>query len=105
MLGRPTGSAPSIDLRIVHHPPETMIRGQESLILQSSAVRVAIAKQGAMLAPVEFFPDAPDAFSPYAIAPWAEDAALQGATVNVRCHLDFLRTGSLPDPKDICSNA
>jgi len=47
--------------------------GQPSFTLQTRSVRAALARQGAMLAPVTFFADSATPVQPYAIAPWATE--------------------------------
>jgi hypothetical protein len=49
------------------------IRGQDSFLLNSSAVKLAITRAGGMLGPVTFFPHDSRPVEPYAIAPWAEE--------------------------------
>lgn len=49
------------------------IRGQESFLLSTSTVELAITKLGGMLAPVTFFPGSTAPIQPYHIAPWAEE--------------------------------
>lgn len=56
----------------------TRIRGQDSYLLRSRAVSLAITVNGAHLAPVTFFPDELFPISPYAIAPWAEEPLPSG---------------------------
>jgi hypothetical protein len=55
------------------HWPSARIRGQESFLLQSSAVKLAITKACGMVGPACFFPDDLLPIQPYAIAPWAEE--------------------------------
>jgi len=49
------------------------IQGQDSFLLETSAVHLAITAVGGMLAPVTFFPSEPEPIRPYAIAPWAQE--------------------------------
>src|ERR1700722_19051619 len=49
------------------------IRGQDSFLLNSSVVKLAITCAGGMLGPVTFFPHDSRPIEPYAIAPWAEE--------------------------------
>jgi hypothetical protein len=49
------------------------IRGQESFLLRSNIVDLAITRQGGHLGPVTFFPGDSRPVCPYAIAPWAEE--------------------------------
>ena len=49
------------------------IRGQDSYVLRTRSVSLALTVNGAHLAPVTFFPEEPAPISPYAIAPWAEE--------------------------------
>jgi hypothetical protein len=53
--------------------PTARVRGQESFVLRTSSVELAISALGGMLAPVKFFPEDPAPIEPYAIAPWAEE--------------------------------
>ena len=50
------------------------IRGQESFVLRSRQVELALTRLGGHLAPVTFFPKDPRPIQPYAIAPWAEES-------------------------------
>src|SRR5688572_21474539 len=50
----------------------TRVRAQESFLLQTRDVKLAVTRTGGMLGPVESFPgDAP--IQPYAVAPWADE--------------------------------
>jgi len=49
------------------------IHGQDSFLLKSGSVELAITRLGGHLGPVTFFPDSPRPLQPYAIAPWAEE--------------------------------
>jgi hypothetical protein len=50
-----------------------LIRGQESFLLKTNKVELALTKSGGCLGPVTFFPEDPVPITPYAIAPWAEE--------------------------------
>lgn len=50
------------------------IRGQDSYLLKTQSVSLALTVHGAHLAPVTFFPEEPFPINPYAIAPWAEES-------------------------------
>lgn len=50
------------------------IRGQDSYVLRTRSISLALTVNGAHLAPVNFFPEEPAPISPYAIAPWAEES-------------------------------
>src|SRR5688500_1396361 len=54
--------------------PMAKIHGQDSFLLETRAVRLAVTKTGAMLAPVTFFPQQAAPIQPYAVAPWAQEA-------------------------------
>jgi len=54
------------------------IRGQESYLLSTDLVRLAVTATGGMLGPVTFFPNDPMPISPYAVAPWAEESLPEG---------------------------
>src|SRR5689334_5774774 len=58
--------------------PTARIHGQDSFLLETDVVRLALTRTGAMLAPVTFFPDEVNPVTPYAIAPWAEETLLPG---------------------------
>jgi hypothetical protein len=58
----------------VTHRPSARIQGQNSFVLRSNTVQLAITETGGMLGPVTFFPDSSRPIQPYAIAPWAEEA-------------------------------
>jgi hypothetical protein len=64
--------------------PMARIRGQESFLLRSPTVELAITRLGGMLAPITFFPQDPDRIHPYAIAPWAEEALPAGIPAMLR---------------------
>lgn len=49
------------------------IQGQDSFLLRSSTIDLAITSLGGMLAPVTFFPGGDQPIEPYHIAPWAEE--------------------------------
>lgn len=49
------------------------IRGQDSYLLRTRSVSLALTVNGAHLAPVTFFPEESLPITPYAIAPWAEE--------------------------------
>jgi hypothetical protein len=49
------------------------IRGQDSYVLRTRSIALALTVNGAHLAPVTFFPEDRAPISPYAIAPWAEE--------------------------------
>lgn len=53
--------------------PRARIRGQDSFLLESRQVELAMTVLGGHLAPVTFFPDHSQPIQPYAIAPWAEE--------------------------------
>jgi hypothetical protein len=50
------------------------ILGQDSILLETPSVRLALTRVGAHLAPVTFFPQDARPIAPYAIAPWAEES-------------------------------
>jgi hypothetical protein len=50
------------------------VHGQESFLLRTRSVELAVTATGGVLGPVTFFPDGPAPIRPYAIAPWAEEA-------------------------------
>jgi hypothetical protein len=50
------------------------IRGQESFLLKTRDVELALTRTGGMLGPVTFFPDEAHPVRPYAVAPWAEES-------------------------------
>lgn len=49
------------------------LHGQESFLLQTRDVELAVARTGGMLGPVTFFPKSDAPIRPYAVAPWAEE--------------------------------
>lgn len=49
------------------------IHGQDSFLLQTREVELAVTRTGGMLGPVTFFPKADDPIRPYAVAPWTEE--------------------------------
>jgi hypothetical protein len=53
--------------------PTAHIRGQQSFLLRTRTVELAITSIGGMLGPVTFFPEDSDPIEPYHIAPWAEE--------------------------------
>jgi len=50
------------------------VRGQDSFLLSSREVELALTRTGGMLGPVTFFPRQHEPVRPYAIAPWAEES-------------------------------
>lgn len=54
------------------------IHGQESFLLQTRDVELAVTRTGGMLGPVTFFPKAETPIRPYAVAPWAEETLGDG---------------------------
>lgn len=53
--------------------PVARIAGQDSFLLTTRLVELAITVTGGQLAPVTFFPGTSNPIRPYAIAPWAEE--------------------------------
>lgn len=53
--------------------PTVLIQGQESFLLKTRTVELAVTKTGGMLGPVTFFPQNSIPIRPYAVAPWAEE--------------------------------
>jgi hypothetical protein len=49
------------------------IQGQDSFLLQTRDVELAVTRTGGMLGPVTFFPKSETPIRPYAVAPWAEE--------------------------------
>jgi hypothetical protein len=49
------------------------VHGQDSFLLKTNSVELALSKSGGCLGPVTFFPADTDPIRPYAIAPWAEE--------------------------------
>jgi len=49
------------------------LHGQDSFLLKTRSIELALTATGGMLGPVTFFPHDPDPIRPYAIAPWAEE--------------------------------
>src|SRR3546814_10048006 len=49
------------------------IHGQDSFLLQTRDVELAVTRMGGMLGPVTFFPRSEAPIRPYAVAPWAEE--------------------------------
>lgn len=49
------------------------IRGQDSWVITSDTVELAVTMTGGMMAPVTFYPDSNRPLRPYSIAPWAEE--------------------------------
>jgi hypothetical protein len=58
--------------------PTARVHGQESFLLKTRTVEVALTAAGGHLAPVTFFPEDPVPIKPYAIAPWAEETMRPG---------------------------
>ena len=54
------------------------IQGQESFLLKTRSVELAVTAAGGMLGPVSFFPQDAVPIRPYAVAPWAEEALPPG---------------------------
>jgi hypothetical protein len=54
--------------------PMARILGQQSFLLETPMVELAVTMTGAMVGPVTFFPRDPVPIRPYAVAPWAEEA-------------------------------
>lgn len=54
--------------------PTVKIRGQESFLLRTRDVELAVTRTGGMLGPVTFFPKEENPIRPYAVAPWAEES-------------------------------
>ena len=52
---------------------ETTVLNQRSWVFEMSPVRFAISRQGGMVAPVEFFLDRDNPFSPYFVNPWHDE--------------------------------
>jgi hypothetical protein len=55
------------------HWPMVRIHGQESFLLKTPSIELAVTATGGMLGPLTFFPDEPTPIRPYAVAPWAEE--------------------------------
>jgi hypothetical protein len=53
--------------------PTVRVFGQESFLLRTRSVELALALTGGMLGPVTFFPPERTPIRPYAIAPWAQE--------------------------------
>lgn len=53
------------------HWPTARLGGQDSFLLQTSTVELAVSALGGMLGPVTFFPNETMPIEPYHIAPWA----------------------------------
>ncbi|MDY6944858.1 MAG: hypothetical protein SXG53_03990 [Pseudomonadota bacterium] len=49
------------------------IHGQDSFVLRTPDVELAVTRTGGMLGPVTFFPKSETPIRPYAVAPWAEE--------------------------------
>lgn len=49
------------------------IHGQDSFLLRTRDVELAVTRTGGMLGPVTFFPKSETPIRPYAVAPWAEE--------------------------------
>jgi hypothetical protein len=60
------------------HWPMARIHGQDSFLLGTRSVELAMTATGGMLGPVTFFPNADAPIQPYAIAPWAEECVPPG---------------------------
>jgi hypothetical protein len=54
------------------------IHGQESFLLRSRCVELALTAAGGMLGPVTFFPQDRIPIRPYAVAPWAQESLPPG---------------------------
>src|SRR5690349_11454498 len=50
------------------------IHGQQSFLLRTCLVELALTEKGGHMAPVTFFPEAATPIKPYAVAPWAQEA-------------------------------
>jgi hypothetical protein len=59
--------------------PTIKIRGQESFLLKTHIVELALTVAGGMLWPVTFFPQDAAPIRPYAIAPWVDKPVPAGA--------------------------
>jgi hypothetical protein len=53
--------------------PTARVNGQESFLLETPTVELALTVAGGMLGPVTFFPQDPIPIRPYAVAPWAQE--------------------------------
>jgi predicted GIY-YIG superfamily endonuclease len=71
--GRTTGSGQTNGTLSLSKSQTKRIHGQDSFLLRSNHIELAITKLGGMLGPVTFFPDSPAPISPYHVAPWAEE--------------------------------
>jgi hypothetical protein len=60
------------------HWPMARIHGQDSFLLRTRSVELAVTATGGMLGPVTFFSDDAVPIRPYAIAPWAEESVPPG---------------------------
>jgi hypothetical protein len=58
--------------------PMARIQGQESFLLKTRSVELAVTTAGGMLGPVSFFPQDAVPIRPYAVAPWAEESLPPG---------------------------
>lgn len=58
--------------------PTARIHGQESFLLKTRSVDLAVTIAGAMLGPVTFFPQDRIPIRPYAVAPWAQESLPPG---------------------------
>src|SRR6266511_1773426 len=58
--------------------PMARIHGQESFLLNTRSVELAVTAAGGMLGPVSFFPQDAVPIRPYAVAPWAEESLPPG---------------------------
>ncbi|MBL8270756.1 hypothetical protein [Steroidobacter sp.] len=54
--------------------PTVRIQGQDSFLLRTRDVELAVTRTGGMLGPVTFFPRDEQPIRPYAVAPWAEES-------------------------------
>lgn len=79
------------------------IRGQQSWLLRSSTVELAVTHLGGHMAPVVFESDTADAVQPYAISPWqgeTEGLPSSGSEVPLRGDFFCLPFGGGPAPHD-----
>ena len=60
------------------------ILGQDSFLLSTRTVEIAITALGGMLGPVTFFPEDETPIRPYAVAPWAEEPVEPGTPAVIR---------------------
>jgi len=67
-----------------------MIHSQESYILQSTQVSLAVTRLGGHMAPVTFYRDTPSSIQPYYLSPWQDEPAVSmPAAVLVPLRGDF----------------